>query len=97
MNTEGASTEGFGRLASKGPLSIHQKALFVFWVSVVSLVTFRKLLVLLKVPSLPTVFRLKASGEQGILVNFIMFEILVIVVCLRSFTTAVQVSDLNIL
>ena len=80
MNTEGAPTEGFGRLASKGPLSIHQKALFVFWVSVVSLAAFRKLLVLLKVPSFPTVFRPKASGKQGILVYFIIFEILIIVV-----------------
>lgn len=57
MNTEEASAEGQKWLPSKGPLSVHQKALFVFWVSVVSLMTFRKLLLLLKVPSLRSAFR----------------------------------------
>ena len=55
-------TEGHGNLPSKGPLSIHQKALFVFWVSVVSLAAFRKLLVLFKVPYMYA-FRPTASGK----------------------------------
>ena len=66
MNTEAAPTEGQKWLPSKGPLSIHQKALFVFWVSVVSLMTFRKLLLLLKVPSLRSAFRHTAPGKQGL-------------------------------
>lgn len=81
MNAKEATTEGMGRLPSKGPLSIHQKALFVFWVSVVSLAAFRKLLVLLKVPSLRTAFRPMASGMQEMVVYFILFAFLIIVIC----------------
>lgn len=65
--------EGQKWLPSKGPLSIHQKALFVFWVSVVSLMAFRKLLLLLKVPSLRSAFRHSASGNQGMFV-FLAFR-----------------------
>ena len=68
MNTEGAPTEVQKWLPSKGPPSIHQKALFVFWVSVVSLMVFRKLLLLLKVPSLRSALRHTAPCKQGMVV-----------------------------
>lgn len=68
MNAEGVPTEGHKWLPSKGPPSIHQKTLFVFWVSVMSLLAFRKLLLLLKVPSLRSAFRHTASGKKGMVV-----------------------------
>ena len=65
MNVENATnlTEGQGRLPSKGSLSIHQKALYLFWLSVLSLAVFRKLLFFFKVPAIHT-FRLIASGKS---------------------------------
>ena len=61
--TEGATTEGQKWLPTKGPLSIHQKALFVFWVSVMLLMVFKKLLLLLKVSPLRSAFPHTASGK----------------------------------
>ena len=52
MNVEIAPANEQVRLPSKGPLSLHQQALFVFWVSAVSLAMFRKLLVVFKIPTL---------------------------------------------
>lgn len=68
MNTEGtqgASTEGQKWLPTKGPLSIHQKALFMFWVSVMLLMVLKKLLLLLKVSPLRSAFPHTASGKPG--------------------------------
>ncbi|XP_068754362.1 uncharacterized protein [Montipora capricornis] len=45
MNDEKASIVGQERLPSKGPLSLHQHALLLFWVSVVLVALFRWLLV----------------------------------------------------
>lgn len=66
MNVENATnlTEGQGRLPSKGSLSIHQKALYLFWLSVISLAVFRKLLFFFKVPAIHT-FRLIASDNEN--------------------------------
>ncbi|PFX21353.1 CAS1 domain-containing protein 1 [Stylophora pistillata] len=61
----GNFTEGRGRLPSKGSPSIHQKALFVFWLSAVSLAAFRKLLLFFKVRDIHT-FRLIASDDKDI-------------------------------
>lgn len=63
--TEGAPTEGQKWLPTKGPLSIHQKALFMFWVSVMLLMVIKKLLLLLKVSPLRNAFPHTASGKPG--------------------------------
>ena len=54
MDVDIAPIKGQVRLPSKGPVSLHQQALFVFWVSAMSLALFRKLLVVFKIPSFST-------------------------------------------
>ena len=57
-------TEGQEKLPSKGPLSIHQRALFVFWVSIVCLALFRKFLMYFKVSSLMKL-RMPSAGKKS--------------------------------
>lgn len=59
----GPQTEGHEKLPSKGPLSIHQKALFVFWVSMMCLALFRKFLMYFKVSSLMKL-RMPPAGKK---------------------------------
>lgn len=62
MNVERTPTERHDRLPSKGPVSIHQQALFVFWLSALLLALFRLLLVIFKVQTF-VLFRTTPSGK----------------------------------